>query len=402
MLNPEDLTPEEIPSEDATLDSSGIPMETSEPKTALALGSALAKTLGLALLVYGLVVAVGLIGSGMRQAVGEQAADLFGFATNPFLGLMVGLLSTALIQSSATTTSIVVGLVAGGMPISSGIPMIMGANLGTSLTNTLLSLGYVGDRANFQRAFAAGTVQDMFNLLAVGLFFPIELWWHPLELASHWAVHHWVGVGSLSRLTGLSSLAAPATELIGRATAGWGDPWSGLIQVGLGVGLILGSILGVSRLLQSVLVGRVSRLFHQALGQGSLKGLLAGAVMTVLVQSSSTTTSLMVPLAGSGLLELRAIYPFTLGANIGTCFTALIAAAAVGGSAPLQIALVHLFFNVGAVLIIFGIPVLRPLPVLLAEGLATAASRRKVIALIYVVGVFFGLPALCIEISNLL
>ncbi|NJL97628.1 MAG: Na/Pi symporter [Synechococcaceae cyanobacterium SM2_3_2] len=402
MLNPEDSLPDEIIPAGLPPDSSGIPVATSVPKTALTLGLGLAKSGGLALLVYGLLVAVGLIGSGMRQSVGEQAADLFGFATNPFLGLMVGLLSTALIQSSATTTSIVVGLVAGGMPISSGIPMIMGANLGTSLTNTLLSVGYVGDRANFQRAFAAGTVQDMFNLLAVLLFFPIERWWHPLELASHWAAHHWVGVGSLSGLTGLSSLAAPATELIGQATSGWGDPGSGLIQVGLGVGLSLGSILGLSRLLQSVLVGRVSHLFHHALGQGSLSGILMGAVMTVLVQSSSTTTSLMVPLAGSGLLELRAIYPFTLGANIGTCFTALIAAGAVGGSAPLQIALVHLFFNVWAVLIIFGIPALRPLPVLLAEGLATAASRRKVIALIYVVGVFFGLPALCIEISNLL
>ncbi|MCV5342482.1 hypothetical protein OFC87_36700, partial [Escherichia coli] len=81
--------------------------------------------------------------------------------------------------------------------------------------------------------------------------------------------------------------------------------------------------------------------------------------MTVLVQSSSTTTSLMVPLVGTGVLKVRDIYPFTLGANIGTCITALLAATAVSGEFAvfaLQIALVHLVFNIMATLFIFGIP----------------------------------------------
>lgn len=102
--------------------------------------------------------------------------------------------------------------------------------------------------------------------------------------------------------------------------------------------------------------------------------------MTVLVQSSSTTTSLMVPLVGSGILKARDIYPFTLGANIGTCITALIAALAVTGpmgGVAMQIALVHLLFNIFSVLLIFGLPFLRNIPLSLSSSLAGLAAERK-------------------------
>ena len=88
---------------------------------------------------------------------------------------MLGLLATALVQSSSTVTTLIVGLVAGGLPVTTAVPMIMGANIGTSVTNTFVALGAVGNRTAFRRSFAAATVHDWFNLLAVVIFLPLEL-----------------------------------------------------------------------------------------------------------------------------------------------------------------------------------------------------------------------------------
>ena len=126
------------------------------------------------LLVYLLIVAVSLIGGGFKQATGQRAEELFQFATNPFMGLIIGTVSTALIQSSSTVSSIIVGLVAGGLPVSTAVPMIMGANIGTTITNTIVSLGHMADDDEFERAFAAATIHDFFNLWSVVIFLPLE------------------------------------------------------------------------------------------------------------------------------------------------------------------------------------------------------------------------------------
>ena len=128
-------------------------------------------------LIYLILVAVGAVSHGFKGFSGgaEGAAQIFAFANNPFVALLLGILATALVQSSSTVTSVIVGLVAGGLPIGMAIPMVMGANLGTTITNTIVSLGHIRDRGEFRRAFAAATVHDFFNLLAVFIFLPLEL-----------------------------------------------------------------------------------------------------------------------------------------------------------------------------------------------------------------------------------
>ncbi|NJN46565.1 MAG: Na/Pi cotransporter family protein, partial [Candidatus Competibacteraceae bacterium] len=126
-------------------------------------------------LVYLLLVAVGMIGSGFKAAAGDHAKELFAFASNPFTALVVGTVATALIQSSSTVTSIIVGLVAGGLPVAIAIPMVMGANIGTTITNTIVSLGHVRQGEEFKRAFAAATIHDFFNLISVVIFLPLEI-----------------------------------------------------------------------------------------------------------------------------------------------------------------------------------------------------------------------------------
>ncbi len=357
-------------------------------------------------LVYLLVVAVSVIGSGFKEALGAQANALFTFATNPFLGLIVGTVSTALIQSSSTTTSIVVGLVAGGLPVLTAIPMIMGANIGTSITNTLVSAGHVADKEEFRRAFSAATVLDMFNIIAVFIFLPLEILFHPLERLSLLLGQQLVGDTSVSMkgLNFVGSATAPVAKLIIGTTSIFPAPFAGILQIILGISLIFGSIYYMGKLLKGLLVGKAKDVLHTAIGRGPLAGIASGTLMTILVQSSSTTTSLMVPLAGSGVFGLAEIYPFTLGANVGTCVTALLAATAVTGATALpalEIAMVHFLFNFLGVLIIYGLPFLRPLPVVAAESLAAAASEHKAVALIYVIGVFFVLPAICLGLSLL-
>ena len=352
-------------------------------------------------LVYLILVAVGAVSHGFKGFSGgaEGAAQIFAFANNPFVALLLGILATALVQSSSTVTSVIVGLVAGGLPIGMAIPMVMGANLGTTITNTIVSLGHVRDRTEFRRAFAAATVHDFFNLMAVVIFLPLELMFGLLQHSAEWLANMLVGSANMSMkgMDFMKPLTAPAQQLIDSAVAFLPGKGAAIATIVIGILLILASVTYLGKVLQKVLVGRAKEVLHKALGRGPLSGITSGALVTIMVQSSSTTTSLMIPLAGGGVFSTRQLYPFTLGANIGTTITALLAATAISGAGAklaLTIALVHVLFNLFAVVLIYGVPFLRELPVKAAEGLARVGSENKLLALGYVAGLFFALPAL--------
>lgn len=359
-------------------------------------------------LVYLLLVGIGVISRGFRTTFGDEAQQLFAFAENPFVGLVVGIVSTALVQSSSATTSIIVGLVAGGLPVPIAIPMIMGSNIGTSITNGIASLGFVGgSKEEFKQAFAASVVLDLFNLFAALIFFPLEILFHPLEFLSRASANLFLGDSDLSvdDFDLVGAMIRPVRDSIRSATGFLPEPYNGILQILIGIALVFASVYFLGKLLKQLMTGRAKDILETALGRGPIAGILAGIFVTILVQSSSATTSLMIPLAGAGVFGLDVIYPFTLGANIGTTVTSLLAATAVTGERALpalQIAKVHLFFNVFGVLLIFGIPYLRPLPVIWANRLAEAASDNKFIALAYLIGVFFVVPLILVGISIVL
>ena len=365
------------------------------------------KWIQIAGLVYLLLIAVSLIGGGFKLAAGEHAKELFAFASNPIAGLVVGTVATALIQSSSTVTSIIVGLVAGGLPVSIAIPMVMGANIGTTITNTIVSLGHVRRGEEFRRAFSAATIHDFFNIMCVLLFLPLEIMFGILEKLGGWLSTHLVGAETMSMkgLNFIKPVVKPPVEFIKSTLAGFPVEVSGGIMIVLGILAIFVVITFIGRLLKSIMVGRAKHILHSAVGRGPLSGIASGTIVTVLVQSSSTTTSLVVPLAGSGVFSLRQVYPFTLGANIGTCITALLAATAISGANSvfaLQIALVHLLYNLFGVIVIYGIPFLRELPIKGAETLADVAVKNKLVALGYIAGMFFVIPFVLIGVSNLI
>ena len=359
-------------------------------------------------MVYLLLVAVSMIGAGFQTAAGSQVKELFTFASNPIIGLVIGTIATAIVQSSSTVTSIIVGLVAGGLPIEIAIPLVMGANIGTTVTNTIVSIGHATHDNAFKRAFAAATIHDFFNLLNVIIFLPLEIMFGFLEKASAFLATHLMGGDSLSikGFNFIKPVVKPPLELMEKVLCDLVHPTvAGIMMVIIGVIMIFTVISVISRLLKQLMVGRVRAVMQKAVGRGPISGLASGTLLTVMVQSSSTTTSLVIPLAGSGVFSLRQIYPFTLGANIGTCITALLAATAVLGInavLSLQIALVHFLYNVMGVIIIYGIPVLRNIPLWCAEQLAHMVQKRKKYAVIYMFSVFFILPALMIMVSKIL
>ncbi|MFG6667546.1 Na/Pi symporter [Halomonas sp. HNIBRBA4712] len=361
----------------------------------------------LVLLVYFLICAVSVVGDGFKLATGDQAERLFEFATNPFVGLMVGIVATALIQSSSTVTSVIVGMVAGGLPVAVAVPMVMGANVGTTVTNTLVSLGHVRNKDEFRRAFAAATVHDFFNLIAVVILLPIEILFSPLERLALAIAELFYGDANLSmdNVNIIGQATQPITGALGQLVGGLPAVLGGMALIVIGIAMIFLSIRYIGKLLKTLMVGRARQIMLSAIGRGPITGVASGALVTVLVQSSSTTTSLMVPMAGSGAFTLRQIYPFTIGSNLGTTMTALLAATAISGPnalLALEIAVVHLLFNLFAVLIIGGLPFLRLLPVKGAQWLGRVAAEQKALAAGWVLAVFLALPALLITLSVIL
>ncbi|MDV5172184.1 Na/Pi symporter [Photobacterium rosenbergii] len=357
----------------------------------------------LAFMLYVLLVAVSVVSSGFKLSVGEQAKTLFEFASHPIAGLMIGLVATSLIQSSSTVTSIIVGLVAGGLPVETAIPMVMGANMGTTLTNTLVSLGHARCNEEFRRAFASATIHDFFNLLAVAIFLPLEMMFGLLEKISTWLVSPMMGTANMDMggINFMKAVTGPGVNLIKGPLSSFGT-MGGLFMIAIGIGLIFISITAMGKLMRSLMVGRAREILKSAIGRGPIHGIASGTVVTVLVQSSSTTTSLMVPLVGTGVLKVRDVYPFTLGANIGTCITALLAATAVGGEFAvyaLQIALVHLAFNLMATVLIYGVPFLRELPLKGAFYLGEIGTKSKAAVAGYIGLVFIAIPGAILALT---
>jgi sodium-dependent phosphate cotransporter len=148
-------------------------------------------------------------------------------------------------------------------------------------------------------------------------------------------------------------------------------------------------------LVKELIIGRTKNTVNQALFGNRWKALGWGFGTTALVQSSSVTTSLVVPLVATGKVSLEKVFPFIIGANVGTTSTALITAwvaADLNPQAGLAIALTHLLFNLYGTLIFFPIPKVRDWPVKLASALGAATYRNRLVGILYVVVVFFLLP----------
>jgi len=125
---------------------------------------------------YAFLFGLDMMGSAFKALSGKNIGELFKEINNPIAGLIVGILVTVMLQSSSTTTSIIVSMVGADLVnTQQAIPLIMGANIGTSVTNTIVSHGHVGNIDEFKRAFSGATIHDIFNLICVGTMLPFEI-----------------------------------------------------------------------------------------------------------------------------------------------------------------------------------------------------------------------------------
>lgn len=243
---------------------------------------------GLGIFLYGLKV----MGDGLQASAGDRLRDILNkFTSNPLLGVLAGMIVTILIQSSSGTTVITIGLVtAGFMTLKQAIGVIMGANIGTTVTAFIIGID-LGEYA--------------MPILALGAFL-------------------------------IFFFKKSKIQNIGRILFGFGSLFFGLEFMG-------GAVKPLAEL-------DSFRQIMLDMSSNPLYGILAGVGLTALVQSSSATIGILQEFYGQGLIELHGAIPVLLGDNIGTTITAVLASLA-GSLAAKRAAFVHVIFNVIGVII---------------------------------------------------
>lgn len=354
----------------------------------------------LAFFLYLFFLSLQLMGDSMKLFGKDFSESLIETTTNPFVGLFIGILATSIIQSSSSTTSIVVGMVAAGaLTIDTAIPIIMGANIGTSITNTIASLPQINRSTEFRRAFAAATVHDFFNFLAVIVIFPIQMATNFLGTAAGALSGAFQNVGGMAFLSPVKLITKPVSKFLIAAlksNVGDGTLYKSIALI-FAVLLIFFALKYMTSALKVLIVSKAKAWFDKILFKTALRAFTVGLFLTVLVQSSSITTSLVVPMAGAGLLTLIQIFPYTLGANIGTTITAILAALITGELAAVTVAFAHLLFNISGIVVWWPF---KRFPIFLAEKFAEYSTRSKIIPVAYVVILFFIVPISIIYIST--
>ena len=360
-------------------------------------------------LLFVFLVGVQGLGDGFKLLGRDLVSGVFAATENPFIALVVGILATTLVQSSSVTTAMIVGLVAAPdnpLPIANAVPMVMGANIGTTVTNTVVSLAHMSRKDEFQRAFSVATCHDFFNFLTVAVLLPLEIATGYLRHAALVLSSTYGGMGAVeyqSPLKGVIKVVlVPIKSLAAELFSG--SLGHAVFLIVVSAALIFSALLLLVKVMRRATQSRVEVLVSRFLDRSAILSILVGAIVTVMVQSSSITTSLLVPLAGAGILTLERAFPLTLGANVGTTVTALLATLAVSGAnahAGVEIALIHLVFNISGILLIYPIPFIRRLPLVAAERLSQVAVESRKWALLYVVGLFYGVPAALVFLDRL-
>jgi len=356
------------------------------------------KILGVAACLYLFLVGIGGMGYSFKLFGKEFSQKILEATSSPLIGLFIGILATTIVQSSSTTTSIVIGMVAAeAIGVRSAIFMIMGANIGTTVTAKLVSLGHITRKAEFRRAFAASSVHDTFNLITVSLLYPLEYYFHILEHAATWMGRIFVDVTGITKPENyLKKITTPTIEglsdLLGK------DPRLVLL---VSVVITFFMLWGIVKLLQSLVLKKLESFFDTYIFRNLAMSFTVGLILTVMVQSSSITTSLIVPLAGAGVLRLQQIFPFTIGSNIGTTITGLLAALAVAGQPGIDpklvlagstVAFAHFLFNASGAVIFLPFRRIREIPVHVAEWLAEVCLKNRIIPIVFIVLVFYLIP----------
>lgn len=416
--------------------------------------------------IYFFIFGLDLMSNSFKALSGQGVGTLFEYISNPIAGVMMGIIITVLLQSSSTTTSVIVSMVGSSIiDVSTAIPLIMGANIGTSITNTLISYAHVKNINEFKLAFTGATVHDIFNLLTVLILLPIEvisrsLGYPLLFNISKGITYLLMGINDAQTFVSpikiivkpLSSLFLSIDKNVIKASAmgclscnetstnetstnlycwdvkrkfcltkeEWDDKYSHTIKGGFlkdlgdigggSLGLFISlvtlciTLYGIVKILHKLVManqgrGRILNMVKKSLNISSYLTMLLGMLLTISVQSSSIITSTFTPLVGLSIITVEQMFPLTLGANIGTTCTAILASLVTESTNAIQISMCHFIFNIIGILIWFPIPKVRKLPLKMAYKLGDLIYLYKWFGIFYILYTFIVFPIMCWGIS---
>lgn len=408
----------------------------------------------LLLLLYFFLAGLDLLGTSFQVVGGCKAGSLLASDTNPMASVMIGIIATTLLQSSSTTSAIIVSLVSGGLDVQQGIYMIMGANVGTSVTALLVSLAHMGDGDELERAFSGSSVLFVFNFFTVIILLPLEIttnylfkltelmlpatvgggdsWEGPIKkivsplvktiIIANKDLIDQISTGNIASCSEVypvecigfvESYETCVTGVIGCNSKNGKCPMffqagaekrddmvSGWVCLIVAVTILIFCLIGLVTLLRKILLGASTQIIYKATNINPYLAMLIGCGVTILVQSSSITSAALVPLAGIGVLDVEHMFPLVLGADIGTCVTALMAALVSSKVQALQIALCHLFFNLTGGVIWYPIPFMRRIVLGSCRLIGKATRFWRGFPIVFILSMFFLLPLLLLGIST--
>lgn len=339
----------------------------------------------LILVIYLFLLSIDLLGASLKLFGQDFAEQLIKSTSNPFIGLIIGILTTSIVQSSSTTTSILVTLVgAEAISVYNAVPIVMGANIGTTVTNILVSLTHIGRKDEFEKALAGATVHDFFNLLAVIIFFPLQLATGFLSKSATFLANQFQNIGGLSFASPIKLIVKPLGYLILKLSGN-----SGIIVLIIAFILLIFALRYLVKILKSIFLTRLEVFFDQYIFRTITRSLFFGLILTAFIQSSSVTTSLVIPLIAADILRLEQVFPYMLGANVGTTITAILAALATGELSAITVSFTHLLFNVSGIIVLLPI---KKIPLTLARLLARLSMKNRLIPIAFVLFTFFLVP----------
>jgi sodium-dependent phosphate cotransporter len=344
------------------------------------------------------ILGIEIIVSSLHSAGEESINAILRATSNSFTAFFIGVVVTAMMQSSSTTTAITVALVASNtIQIHSGVCIVMGANLGTTITSMIVSIGFINEKKEFRRAVSASGYHFFFNLFTILILFPLELSNQFFSRLSTNIANYFFSNPSFSS-TGQQkvkvwSLLNPVNDFLTGISPVFG--------IMLGLIIIFSSIILFRRIISSLLKAQSPQAFSRFFFKSRVKSFVWGIITTAAIRSSTITTSVVVPIVSKRITSLKQASPFILGANLGTTITAFFAASLNQANGNvMSIAMAHFLFNLIGVILFFPFASVEKIILFSAKSFAKVSASHKFVLLTFILCMFFFFPFLIIYLAQ--
>lgn len=419
--------------------------------------SVLAHLTSFLLLSYVFLVGLVLFGISTQVLGGCNSTILVGKSSNPVTAVMAGVLVTSLFQSSMIS-NICFGTLAiySGIDVKTAFYLTMGANVGNSVTSSIVAISHIRDKSLLERAVAGSSVNTIYSFLTISIFLPLEIlsgvllrlgnaiapdssslnyaWRGLVGLIVH-PVTDFLIIPNQSYLQGLMAdptvscnSAYPVTCVEDNATfetctAGFiacnsangrcpvffhdgatmqKDMQYAALSMSIAIAAMLISLFGMVKLVNKSLINTPIEVIAKLSTHNNYALMLMGCGSSILLSSSSVTECAVMPLVATGILELEQMFPWCLGSNMGVAISNMFLAWSTGSNVYLQVAIANVFFNLFGTMIWYPFPYLREFPLHAALVVGIVTRYWRFVSIIYFAITFIVGPLLVLGLGNLI